>query len=1020
MSTVPNDIRFLNGVSLKQYYANSRNNIEDPIFTGFTVEIDEEHSPLFFGGREYYDYTTSLRSPDGTDTGLANAIESRLKKMYSDSVIGSPDTYEINTLFAKDPFSSSNERKIGYGLQDKFYLDNVLYGATDYIYMVDKISDDTFSDNFGVADIGNGTPNTSLYGRYADELNDIDQDTAAQTAQDDLDNATSENQKINIFFNLDKYDIRDDQKASIETLIQIVNSNPGCTINLSGYADKETGTSDHNQWLSEQRCNIVEENLLDAGVDPSKITKTPYGDKVQPFVGELNRATICEVVGDVSQEAKLDLKIMQVGNTLTSMIDKDGKEQNEILNEHNKNEEDATKAKTAYENAMKDGSNNSDNDYDKVVEKLKNIEDSIQPQKLEARDEYSNFLNTMNSKLEMLNVVTDEDNKQMIYNDIEKIYNQFNSFFKYFKNEDKNGVNDIGKKYSEVYSYVSAATLSINENEVNKELEKLKDKLSSVEQEHYKKIYTVLKSSFITQTNDFAKSEMDRLKTLKNKYEEKLYGIFEGGMRGSEDNPAPGSLYEKYMNAKNKSENDAYSINKQKIDELKDIKDKYPEIKSYQEHQSQKNQVVRNPNLPSSDYETRQNATRNTYEVPQTVYDMLGFVHGMEDLIYNYPYMLQTITGLDEAYKKYFEVKDPYQGSGDGKITINCLEFLDMRISSMFNKYFNAAYDRQYRRERVPINLRRFECSIFVHDIRNFKDTIDGNDLGSTEDLSLITKIALNYMSAIEFKFYDCEIVPEETGGIFDNVTNLPNNEMRSTNFTFKYGNCVINFLPFEDLRRYLLKKDTKDLVPKDPKDKWKHENFEYLTDKINSKYNYAANSSERMLTGFSYDGRYSPDNPSGAGPDGNFRRWFDKSELGNVNNNDYRDYVRHDSAVAVDDHYKTTIVNDFALNSVGQKNKELTEMDDALRRMVVGISASTGIPIKGVTDALNIKFIDPIINEKDYDKTPVKEIGNVNNSRVVNADTMEYIGEVEGDESTPQKIITDLGNINDTEKGGE
>ena len=129
MSTVPNDIRFLNGVSLKQYYRNSRNNIEDPIFTGFTVEIDEEHSPLFFGGREYYDYTTSLRSPDGTDTGLANAIESRLKKMYSDSVIGSPDTYEINTLFAKDPFSSSNERKIGYGLQDKFYLDKSKLGT---------------------------------------------------------------------------------------------------------------------------------------------------------------------------------------------------------------------------------------------------------------------------------------------------------------------------------------------------------------------------------------------------------------------------------------------------------------------------------------------------------------------------------------------------------------------------------------------------------------------------------------------------------------------------------------------------------------------------------------------------------------------------------------------------------------------------------------------------------------------------------------------------------------------------
>jgi len=155
---------------------------------------------------------------------------------------------------------------------------------------------------------------------------------------------------------------------------------------------------------------------------------------------------------------------------------------------------------------------------------------------------------------------------------------------------------------------------------------------------------------------------------------------------------------------------------------------------------------------------------------------------------------------------------------------------------------------------------------------------------------------------------------------------------------------------------------------------------------------------------------------------DGNFRRWFDKSELGNVNNNDYREYIRHDSSVAVDDHFKTTIVNNFALNSVVNKNQELTAMDDALRRIVTGISASTGIPVKGVTDALNIGFIDPILNEKDLAAPVVQKIGNVNNSRVIDEKTMEYIGEAMDKPEQKVKYIDFLGNVNDDskEKGGK
>ena len=188
--------------------------------------------------------------------------------------------------------------------------------------------------------------------------------------------------------------------------------------------------------------------------------------------------------------------------------------------------------------------------------------------------------------------------------------------------------------------------------------------------------------------------------------------------------------------------------------------------------------------------------------------------------------------------------------------------------------------------------------------------------------------------------------------------------------------------------------------------DNYKSEQFKNEKGQILSRFNKSVNEDESKNL-------VRPD-------DGNFRRWFDNSPVGNVNNNDYRDYVRRDSSVAVDDYYKSEMVNDFALNSLVDKNKQLTEMDDALRRIVVGISASTGIPVKGVTDALNIGFIDPILNRQDLDTPIAKNLGNVNNSKIINTQTTEYIGKfTEAEERNPE-IVTDLGNVNDTKKGGK
>ena len=1014
----PKDIRFLHDkASLFQYYANSRNNIEDPLFTGFTLVLDELHSPLFKSLIEPDDIDT-LRSPDGQDSTLADMLEEKLNYINRTSFVATPDTYEMNTMFVKDTFNDTNRRRPGYGLFDKYYMENLLYGAPDYIYMVDKISDSAFTDTEGVSNLGNGSPSTNIYEQKEQDLEDLQK----QYEKEQIEAQISPNQHVDIFFNCDMDNIREDQEQSVSSLVEFLKNNPESKVQLDGYASKDKAGYEHNMDLSGRRVETVKNELIKAGIDASRITIDYYGDTVQPFEEVvMNRAVTCQVTGPTTMETILKLEMEKADSSIT---DSD-------YDEYTMNEELAELYRIQYEDAIKKGS-----EYGNAIDGYEKLEESIKNQLYEIQKEFTGFTETMKSQLEILSgtgVKTDARTK------IESTYEQFKKFCEYFiKPDDSN-------EYKLKFPNISAKVNFIDKDQVEKfddEIKGLREELKKAydegDKEFFTKCWSVLKSSV---SDPSVKEETEKLRQeYKKKLEElneKLYGKHPDGRIGTKENPTADSLYGKYANARKDLQECAYTKKNQYIDHLNDLTSSLDGINEYKE--ANKDKVTEGRALPVMDiemtdedvsnpamYEEKLNKLRNTrvtYEVPQTYYDMMNFIKGMKKITKEYPYVFQSITGLDEAYNAYFEPKDAYMGSGDNKISIECLEFLDLRVSTMFNRYFNAVYDRQYRRERVPINLRRFQCSIFVHDIRNFKDSLPSYvyDMPSSN----ILKFALNYISAIEFKFFDCEIVPTETGNVFDSVSNV-SFDMKKTKFTFTYGNCMINFLPFEDIKRYILNQDDSIKIDKDipvnndriepstknVKDNFKNESDSIVEDRITKKtarleedgnvYTDAERDNEQSAK---YEDMLLTE-------DGNFRRWFDKSDLGNVNNNDYRDYIRHDSAVAVDDHFKTTIVNDFANNSVGMKNKELTAMDDALRKIVVGISASTGIPVKGVTDALNIKFIDPILNEKDLAAPIVKNLGNANNSTIVDAKTTEYIGTVIGEEKDENKVVSDLGNV--------
>ena len=100
---------------------------------------------------------------------------------------------------------------------------------------------------------------------------------------------------VDIFFDLNKSVIRDDQVNTLNRLVSFMRNTPDAKVKLDGYADKQTGTAEINQELSEQRVIAVRQYLVSRGIDASRISTAAHGDKVQPFTGEKNRAVTCRI-----------------------------------------------------------------------------------------------------------------------------------------------------------------------------------------------------------------------------------------------------------------------------------------------------------------------------------------------------------------------------------------------------------------------------------------------------------------------------------------------------------------------------------------------------------------------------------------------------------------------------------------------------------------------------------------------------------------------------------------------------
>ena len=801
--------------------------LEDPLFTSFTFDIDFATSPLFYTINGAYGYPASNPEQIGTN------IEKALLDMYNSNMGKNDSGYDILPLMSSYYL---NGVKMGFGLQQNVYTDLPLYGATEYIYMVDK-RNSSGSQNDVRSNKASKNGNVSQNDSY--KLGD-----SVKTAVSESDKAWAKQQNEMTKAQIEECDkiiasgdkVCDKDGNLLGKNEELYNSDPVYKEYYDAQSNLETAKKNCSNYENPEKPPII---VLYQDANGKNVEEKYYEEDLQKKIDELDniegkynnfKKSVANWVNERLSSWQNSIIGCYSGNDCIKKIVNIGTgafrtteeghwysgytkryaavEQMDAAFAGNWMKTKVWDATTFWDLSAKQKEGDPFMNTCLILYNKNELYDTV-PSKWA-----STYKQNSDKSTSLLIEKTSGDSKVTVRPSLiqEKFKGDLEKMGFLTKKTDKDG-----KETGEAAEFNTKITVSLS-GTAPSWTQDLPTKLSylmnvttdrtggSSSGAYSELIQTTVVNPLRYKCDpevDFV--ELDKISTDKSykmlgyykealeRYQIELYGWnSEENKPCSKNDPSPDSIYGKKKEAEEALNNTAYMQSKQS----KEILESSEMIKEAGDLSSDTNDLDDDsyeiPVIDNEIEEMENDGIENTfnYMAPQTVLDMLGFILGMKNMISNYPYIINSITGLDTAYNKHYNITDPYLGSGDDKITITCWESLDLRVSSMFNRYFNAVYDRQYRRERVPVNLRRFNCSIYVHDVRNFA-TSGGfrydNKLSELNDM---------YYGVVEFRFYDCEIVAEETGNIFNDISNEAPSEMKKTNFTFKYGNCVVNFAP--------------------------------------------------------------------------------------------------------------------------------------------------------------------------------------------------------------------------------
>ncbi len=85
-------------------------------------------------------------------------------------------------------------------------------------------------------------------------------------------------------FKINSAYVSSEEMVNVYNVAEYLKANPGVSIVVRGYADKDTGSAAYNQKLSERRAQAVADILTtDYGIDASRLTLEAAGSSVQPY-----------------------------------------------------------------------------------------------------------------------------------------------------------------------------------------------------------------------------------------------------------------------------------------------------------------------------------------------------------------------------------------------------------------------------------------------------------------------------------------------------------------------------------------------------------------------------------------------------------------------------------------------------------------------------------------------------------------------------------------------------------------
>jgi outer membrane protein OmpA-like peptidoglycan-associated protein len=90
----------------------------------------------------------------------------------------------------------------------------------------------------------------------------------------------------NIFFDYDKFDLKEESFPELDRLLRFLNENKGVKVQIAAHTDDQ-GSDPYNQRLSENRAKAVLDYLVTKGIDKNRLKSVGFGEK-QPIASNEN------------------------------------------------------------------------------------------------------------------------------------------------------------------------------------------------------------------------------------------------------------------------------------------------------------------------------------------------------------------------------------------------------------------------------------------------------------------------------------------------------------------------------------------------------------------------------------------------------------------------------------------------------------------------------------------------------------------------------------------------------------